>query len=102
MGSTSKTLEICEKTKTQPTEKSRMDQSKKFSKLRFLQNLGFLSRKFNNSTFQFEPSWSLRLLFLFSVVMKPAYLLKLLISCYFPQTDKMQLYIGNVFNLVPD
>ena len=74
---------------------------KKFSKVRLLQILGLLSRKFNPETFEFENSWSLRLIFYASLFLKPAFAFKSLTSYVFPKNDMIQLFIGNVYNYLP-
>ena len=73
-----------------------MDSSKKFSKVRLLQSLGLLARRFNYDTLEFESSWLLRLVFILSLMSKLAFTFKLIISTYFPKTHIAQLYIGKV------
>ena len=73
-----------------------MDSSKKFSKVRLLQSLGLLARRFNYDTLEFESSWLLRLVFILSLMSKLAFTCKLIISTYFPKTHIAQLYIGKV------
>lgn len=75
---------------------------KQFNKVKLLQILGLLSRKFNYKTLEFERSWSLRLLFYLSLIAKPLLVFDFFISYFFPRTSVVQLYIGSIFNYLPD
>ena len=69
---------------------------KKFSKLTILYQIGCLQRKFDGKEFRKSKLLYIRsYLIIFLSATMP---LKLLISLYFPQRDKMQLYIGNLYN----
>lgn len=74
----------------------------KFSKVKLLQVLGILNRKFNYQTLEFERSWSLDLIFAISLLSKFFYALKLFVSCFFPRNATSQLYFGNPFNHLSD
>ena len=75
---------------------------KKFSKVRFLQILGLLNKKFNYATLQFEPSLLLNCIFYISLLLKPLYGVKPFISYFFPKNHPAQLIIGSNFNYLPD
>ena len=80
-----------------------MDPVKDFSKIRLLQTLGLLSRKFNYVTLEFETSGSFRLIIytVVSLVSKPLFTIKMFISNFFPKTHIAQLYIGSIWNWLP-
>lgn len=88
------------KTKNAPTngiketEGDSENSPKKFSKLKLLQVLGLLSRKYNYESNEFERSWFLRLVSLVTLLSKLLYLCPFLISCFYEKTDVAQLYIG--------
>src|SRR4051812_32109109 len=85
------------------TEKVKISRPpKQFNKVRLLQILGLLSRKFNYETLEFEPSWSLRLLSLISPISTSLFAFKFFISTFFSRNDIRQLYIGSIFNFLPD
>ena len=86
----------------QQPEGQKVYSPKKFSKVRFLQVQGLLSRKFNYETFEFERSWPLTFVFLVSLILKPLCVFRTLISCFFPRNDMIQLVIGSVFNYLPN
>ena len=96
---------MCErKTKNAPAKGPKVKElganlSKKFKKIRLLQVLGLLSRKFNYETNEFEPSWSLRLLFICSLLSKPLFTCPFLISCFFERTSVAQLFIGRYYEI---
>ena len=70
-----------------------MDPPKQFSKIKLLQSIGLLSRNFNPETSKFESSLSLRLLFWVSMISREYFVLKLPVSCFFPQTSRIQLVV---------
>ena len=70
------------------------DQAKNFSKVRFLQIQGLLTRKFSNGKLESQSPWSLRLILYFSLVSKFYFSLKPAISIFFPRNHIAQLYIG--------
>ena len=74
----------------------------KFNKVRFLQNLGLLSRQFNYETLEFEKSWLLRLVFYLSLISKPLFSFKQVVGLFWPKNDVRQLYVGSVFNYLAD
>ena len=80
-----------------------MDPVKDLSKIKLLQTLGLLSRKFNYVTLEFETSGSFRLIFytVVSLVSKPLFTIKMFISNFFPKTHIAQLYIGSIWNWLP-
>lgn len=76
--------------------------TKKFNKLKLLEFVGFLSRRLNYASLQFEKSNYLTFkayLKLFLVASVP---LKLYVSTFFPQTDTIQLAIGSLYNAFPE
>lgn len=70
-----------------------MDPPKRFSKIKVFQTLGLLSRKFNPDTSEFESTLSLRLLFWISMISREYFAIKMWVSCFFPQTSSIQLYV---------
>ena len=84
----------------QRAKKPKIDSLKRFNKVRLLQILGLLSRKFNYDTLEFEKSWLLQIVFYLSLISKPLCIFKPLISYFFASTDFSQLVIGSVFNYV--
>lgn len=85
-------------TDSQQAKKPNVNSPKKFSKVKLLQILGLLSRKFNYETSEFESSRSLRLVSYLSVISTQMYCMKFLVSCFFPRNHISQLFIGSVFN----
>ena len=75
---------------------------KEFSKTRLLQTLGLLTKRFNYETGEFEDSLLLSFVFYLTVLSKPLFALKPLISWFFPQTDIIQLHIGSIYNYLPE
>ena len=74
---------------------------KKFSKLKFLEIMGFLNDHFNQETLQFERSFSVRLRTFLIVFFKVVMPLKFFVSLFFPKESAAQLYVGNMFNYLP-
>ena len=68
---------------------------KKFSKLDVLETIGFIGKKFNRSTQQFETSWSLRFRSYLNLFLLATTMSKYAVSLAFDQTDPIQLYIGS-------
>ena len=77
----------------QQTKKPAMDPSKKFSKIKLLQSLGLLSRKFNPETSEFESSLSLSLFFWASMISREWFIFKLPVSYFFPKHSSIQLIV---------
>lgn len=75
--------------------------SKKFSKIKFLEFVGFLTGRLNQETLRFEKSIYLAFKAYLKLIVLVTLVLKIHISTYFPQTDTIQLYIGNVWNALP-
>ena len=71
-----------------------------FSKVKLLQSLGLLTRKFNSKTRSFEEFWPLQAVFYLCLVSKPLFCFKPLISNFFPENHAAQLLIGNPFNYI--
>ena len=78
-----------------------MNSSDRFSKVKLLQILGLLSKRFNYETLKFESYWPLRVWFYVSMFLE-ILTLKLFISYYYPKTNIAQLYLGNIFNFLGD
>ena len=74
--------------------------SKKFSKVKFLQTLGLLSRNVNYESLEFGRSWSLRLICFLHLTSKPLLTLKIFVSCFWPRNHVAQLWIGSIFNYI--
>ena len=84
-------------------KRAKENSAKSFSKVRFLQMQGLLStRKFSNDILEPDSSWSLRLLFYLSLVSKPLFAFKQTLAFFFSKSDQVQLYVGSVFNYLPD
>ena len=79
-----------------------VDSPKKFSKLKLLQNIGLLCREYNAITEEFEPSWTLRLVAFLCLLSKCLLAFKLVGSYFFPRSHIIQLYLGSLFNYLPD
>ena len=80
--------------------KPNMNPIKKFSKVRLLQIVGLLSRKFNYETLEFERSLLYRFAF-YCALLSKIWTIKFVISCYFPRNHIAQLYLGSFFNFLP-
>ena len=84
---------------TQITKASNMNSSIRFNKVKFLQILGLLSKRFNYQTLKFESYWPFRVWFYLSLFCK-IFTIKYVISDYFPQNHVAQLYLGSFFNFL--
>ena len=71
-----------------------IDPPKIFSKVSLLQSLGLLNRKFNFETMMFERSLTLDLILCVTLISKPVFAFKPLISYFFPRSDNVQLFVG--------
>ena len=69
---------------------------KKFSKLTVFYRIGFLQRKFDGNEFKKSKPLHIRsyLILFFLITASSKYFL----CIFFPQNDKIQLYIGNTYN----
>lgn len=94
---------MCEKKTNNASAKETKEDSanspKKFSKVKFMQQIGLLSSKFNYETHEFENSLSLRLVFSFSLLSKMLFSCPFFVSCFFEKTDVAQLFIGRQVNI---
>lgn len=69
---------------------------KKFSKLKILYEIGCLQRKFDGNEFKKSKLLHIRsYVILFFALTAP---FKYFLCIFFPQHDKIQLYIGNSYN----
>lgn len=75
---------------------------KKFSKLRLFQVLGLLSRTFNWESLKFERSPALLLWCYLSWISKLLFGYNIFLSTFFTRTDPAQLFVGSVFNYLPE
>lgn len=80
----------------------KMNSPEKFSKRRLFQMIGLLDRKFNHKTLQLERSLSLRLWCYLDLISKLIWPLKFFVCCFFPKHSVIQLYVGSVFNYLPE
>lgn len=85
-----------------PEREPNPNSPEKFSKVRLLQLQGLLTKKFNYQTNEFEDSSLLNVVFYLTLVSKALFGFKPLVSCFFPQTAIQQLYIGSIYNYLPD
>lgn len=77
-------------------------ESKKFSKVQFLQSNGLMQRLYNYETNEFERSWPLHLKSYFTLLVKVSFPLKLVVSVFYDRDDRAQIFIGNIYNYLAD
>lgn len=72
---------------------SEMEQTK-FSKIKQLQMVGFLTRVLDVQTLKLQPSKKLFLVFILNFFMRFTYAFKSVLTYFFPRESTMQLFIG--------
>ena len=70
---------------------------KKFSKVRYLEGVGLLNRKFDHETLEFQPSLYLSFNSYFALFIRVTWPLKLFVSLFWPREHIFQLIIGNIY-----
>ena len=91
-----KAVQRSERPSTDPKTADRL-KMKKFDKLKYLEYLGLIERRFNYTTERFESSWRLRLKYYAILLLKVTFCLKIFASRFFEQTDPVQLLIGSPY-----
>ena len=80
-----------------------MKQFSKFDNVKFMQQIGLLSSKFNRETGEFETCWSLRIrTYLSLFCLRLTFPLRLSVSYLYPRDSEIQFYLGNLYNCLPD
>ena len=73
-------------------------EQKKFNKLEALQMIGLLRKEFNYDTQSFENSMKLNIICFVNIFLRVTYLLKNVISYFFPREATVQLFLGMLEN----
>lgn len=73
---------------------------KKFSKVRFLQSVGFLNAKLDYQTLRFERSRYLRFKCHLTFLITLSAIVRMCISPLFEREDPRQLHIGSIYNML--
>ena len=73
-----------------------------FSKLRFLQCIGLLDRRFNYDTQKLEKSRPLYLYCQLVLLLDLVHCARLFVSIFWRREDSVQLIVGNYFNYLND
>ena len=72
------------------------EKMKRFSKIKFLESVGFLRSRFNDETGEFERSVYVNFKSNLIMLLKVIILLRVYISIWFKREDLVQLWIGNL------
>ena len=72
------------------------EKMKRFSKIQFLDSVGFLRSRFNDEVGEFERSAYVNFKSNLIMLLKVILLLKIYISTWFKREDLVQLWIGNL------
>ena len=75
---------------------------KKFSKIRFLQVIGFLDRKLNPETWKLERSLPLLLYGYLCLILKLTHCSRLFVCLFWSREDPKQIMVGSLFNYLDD